>query len=389
MSLLLALTNAAGVISVALTGQVITFSNDSLFAAIDKAVSGVLVSITQQNLSSSLNSGLSPQFQTISAGSLVANYSLAVSALLQVYAQQGIVPAFQKSISGSAESIIDSVIKSSSTSLLSSLIEGTSLGALGKNSSIVVVGQSETDTQQAISTLLTAGIAGQSYSDFSGALTPSQGASLQLTGILQTYIQQSLTPVFILQVTPSVIAESSGSLAAVNMKTLSSIAESVLAGTVSPVIFYALQLTGLQYALQQSQLLANTTAQPSSVNISASQGVIASQFIKNVQGQQAETATSSVTSTISSILNGENIDENYGQLLSLLEAEVNSILLSTESGSISAVIYSGIVSALRTLTIANELRKRTILEEDRQKIQEIENRALLLINDFKNKILYI
>ena len=53
----------------------------------------------------------------------------------------------------------------------------------------------------------------------------------------------------------------------------------------------------------------------------------------------------------------ENIDENYGQLLSLLEAEVNSILLSTESGSISAVIYSGIVSALRTLTIANELRK--------------------------------
>lgn len=347
MSLLLALTNAAGVISVALTGQEITFSNDSLFVAIDKAVSGVLVSITQQNLSSSLNSGLSPQFQTISAGSLVANYSLAVSALLQVYAQQGIVPAFQKSISGSAESIIDSVIKSSSTSLLSSLIEGTSLGALGKNSSIVVVGQSEIDTQQ------------------------------------------SLTPAFILQVIDSVIAESSSSLVTVNTKTLSSIAESVLAGTVSPVIFYALQLTGLQYALQQSQMLATTAIQSSSVVSSASQGVIATQFIKNVQGQQAATATSNVTSTVSRILNGENIDENYGQLLFLLEAKVNSILLSAESGSTSAVVYSGIVSALRTLTIANELRKRTIVDEDRQKIQEIEQRALLLINDFANKTLYI
>lgn len=389
MSLLLALTNAAGVISVALTGQVITFSNDSLFAAIDKAVSGVLVSITQQNLSSSLNSGLSPQFQTISAGSLVANYSLAVSALLQVYAQQGIVPAFQKSISGSAESIIDSVIKSSSTSLLSSLIEGTSLGALGKNSSIVVVGQSEIDTQQAISTLLTAGISGQSYLDFSGALTPSQGAVLQLTGVLPTYAQQSLTPAFILQVIDSVIAESSSSLVTVNTKTLSSIAESVLAGTVSPVIFYALQLTGLQYALQQSQMLATTAIQSSSVVSSASQGVIATQFIKNIQGQQAATATSNVTSTVSRILNGENIDENYGQLLFLLEAKVNSILLSAESGSTSAVVYSGIVSALRTLTIANELRKRTIVEEDRQKIQEIEQRALLLINDFANKTLYI
>ena len=389
MSLLLALTNAAGIISVALTGQVITFSNDSLFAAIDKAVSGVLVSITQQNLSSSLNSGLSPQFQTISAGSLVANYSLAVSALLQVYAQQGIVPAFQKSISGSAESIIDSVIKSSSTSLLSSLIEGTSLGALGKNSSIVVVGQSEIDTQQAISTLLTAGISGQSYLDFSGALTPSQGAVLQLTGILQTYAQQSITPVFVLQLVPSVTGESSGSLVALNTKTLGSLAEFILAGTVSPVIYYTLQLTGLQYALQQSQMATSLAIQSSSGVSNTSQGLMASQFIKNVQGQQAETATSSVTSTISSILNGENIDENYGQLLSLLEAKVNSILLSAESGSISAVVYSGIVSALRTLTIANELRKRTIVEEDRQKIQEIEQRALLLINDFANKILYI
>lgn len=389
MSLLLALTNAAGIISVALTGQEIIFSNDSLFVAIDKAVSNVLVSIIQQTLSGSLSTGLSAQFQTISAGSLAANYSLAASALLQIYTQQGVVPAFQKSISGSAESIIDSIITASSTSLLPSLIGGTALGALGKNSSIVVVGQSETDTQQAISTLLTAGIAGQSYSDFSGTLTPSQGASLQLTDILQTYVQQSLTPVFILQVTPSVIAESSGSLAAVNMKTLSSIAESVLAGTASPVIYYTLQLTGLQYALQQSQMATSLAIQSSSGVSNTSQGLMASQFIKNVQGQQAETATSSVTSTISSILNGENIDENYGQLLSLLEAKVNSILLSAESGSISAVVYSGIVSALRTLTIANELRKRTILEEDRQKIQEIENRALLLINDFKNRILYI
>jgi hypothetical protein len=389
MSLLLALTNAAGIISVALTGQEITFSDDSLFVAIDKAVSSVFLSIAQQNLSSSLGSGLSTQFQTISVGSLAANYSLAVSSLLQVYVQENIVPAFQKSVSGSAESIISSVLTSSSSLLLSNLIEGVASGTLGKSSSFVVIGQSETSTQQAISTLLSAGILGQSYSDFSGTVTPSQGAVLQPTGILQTYVQQSLTPVFILQVTPSVIAESSGSLAAVNMKTLSSIAESVLAGTVSPVIFYALQLTGLQYALQQSQLLANTAAQPSSVNISASQGVMASQFIRNVQGQQIATATSNITSAISSILNGENIDENYGQLLSLLEAKVNSILLSAESGSISAVVYSGIVSALRTLTIANELRKRIIVEEDRQKIQEIEQRALLLINDFANKTLYI
>lgn len=389
MSLLLALTDAAGIISVALTGQVITFSNDSLFVAIDKAVSSVFLSITEQNLSSSLSSGLSAQFQIISAGSLVANYSLALSSLLQIYSQQGIVSVFQKSVSGSAESIISSVLTSSSSPILSNLLEVVASGTLGKNSSIVVVGQSETSTQQAISTLSSAGILGQSYSDFSGTITPSQGAVLQLTGILQTYVQQSITPVFVLQLVPSVTGESSGSLVALNTKTLGSLAEFILAGTVSPVIYYTLQLTGLQYALQQSQLLANTAAQPSSVNISASQGVIASQFIKNVQGQQAETATSSVTSTISSILNGENIDENYGQLLSLLEAKVNSILLSAESGSISAVVYSGIVSALRTLTIANELRKRIIVEEDRQKIQEIENRALLLINDFKNRILYI
>lgn len=347
MSLLLALTNAAGIISVALTGQEITFSDDSLFVAIDKAVSSVFLSIAQQNLSSSLSSGLSAQFQIISAGSLVANYSLALSSLLQIYSQQGIVSVFQKSVSGSAESIISSVLTSSSSLLLSNLIEGVASGTLGKSSSFVVIGQSEIDTQQ------------------------------------------SLTPAFILQVIDSVIAESSSSLVTVNMKTLSSIAESVLAGTVSPVIFYALQLTGLQYALQQSQLLANTAAQPSSVNISASQGVMASQFIRNVQGQQIATATSNITSAISSILNGENIDENYGQLLSLLEAKVNSILLSAESGSISAVVYSGIVSALRTLTIANELRKRIIVEEDRQKIQEIEQRALLLINDFANKTLYI
>jgi len=389
MSLLLALTDAAGIISVALTGQVITFSNDSLFAAIDKAVSGVLVSITQQNLSSSLNSELSPQFQTISAGSLVANYSLAVSALLQVYAQQGIVSVFQKSVSGSAESIISSVLTSSSSPILSNLIEVVASGTLGKSSSFVVIGQSETNTQQTISTLLSAGISGQSCSDFLGVITPSQGAVLQLTGIVQTYAQQSITPVFVLQITPSMIGESSGSLIALNTKTLGSLAESILAGTVSPVIFYALQLTGLQYALQQSQMLATTAIQSSSVVSSASQGVIATQFIKNIQGQQAATATSNVTSTVSRILNGENIDENYGQLLFLLEAKVNSILLSAESGSTSAVVYSGIVSALRTLTIANELRKRIIVEEDRQKIQEIEQRALLLINDFANRILYI
>jgi len=389
MSLLLALTNAAGIISVALTGQEITFSNDSLFVAIDKAVSSVFLSITEQNLSSSLSSGLSAQFQIISAGSLVANYSLALSSLLQIYSQQGIVSVFQKSVSGSAESIISSVLTSSSSPILSNLLEVVASGTLGKSSSFVVIGQSETSTQQAILTLLSAGISGQSYSDFSGAITLSQGAVLQLTGILQTYVQQSIIPVFVLQLAPSIIGESSGSLVALNTKTLASVAESILAGTVSPIISYTLQLTSLQYALQQSQLISNITIQSSSGVSNISQGLMASEFIKNVHGQQVATATSSVTSTISSILSGENIDENYGQLLSLLEAEVNSILLSTESGSISAVVYSGIVSALRTLTIANELRKRIIVEEDRQKIQEIEQRALLLINDFANKTLYI
>lgn len=233
-------TITATVPASALTGGVALVASPTFTvtdSGITVALTGISSTVSQGNLTASLNAALNGVSQSISTGNLVASLS--------------------RLLSGNAETQSTGNISVSNTKALSGLAEALSAGSLIATNNIPLSTLLETIAQGNVSPSgdVNIQLTGAQYAMLTGSVTASNVRSI--TGQVETIVQGALTGTLASIINGNVNTFTQGNVVSEQNKALTGNIESITQGTVTPSLETQVQLTGQSVTVSQGTLASN------------------------------------------------------------------------------------------------------------------------------------